>query len=253
MSMYTTDQYEGMIAETVVHKGLNGDSVNAYLARPLGPGPFPGVVLVHHRPGWDEWYREATRKFAHHGYVAICPDLYQRAGFGVPEDIAAKIRAEGGPTDDEVVGDLSGSLEYVRALPYSSGKVAIFGTCSGARHGYLAACRIKSFDAVVHCWGGGVVMAPEALNAATPVAPIDLTADLNAPLIGLFGEDDQSPTPAQAAQLEAELKKHNKTYEFYMYPGAGHGFFYYDRPMYRQEQAMDGWTKVWAFLEKTVG
>ena len=66
----------------------------------------------------------------------------------------------------------------------------------------------------------------------------------------LFGNDDQAPTAAQVNQHEEELKKHGKTYEFHRYDGAGHGFFYYDRPAYRQEQAVDGWKKVFAFLEK---
>ena len=48
------------------------------------------------------------------------------------------------------------------------------------------------------------------------------------------------------------LKKHGKQYEFHRYDGAGHGFFYYDRPAYRQEQAMDGWKKVFAFCERTL-
>jgi carboxymethylenebutenolidase len=48
---------------------------------------------------------------------------------------------------------------------------------------------------------------------------------------------------------EQALKRHGKTYEFHRYPGAGHGFFYYDRPAsYRAEQAVDGWMKVWSFL-----
>ena len=59
--MYQTDMYEGMIAETVMMAGAGGDLINAYYARPLGAGPFPTMVLVHHAPGWDEWYREATR------------------------------------------------------------------------------------------------------------------------------------------------------------------------------------------------
>jgi len=93
-------------------------------------------------------------------------------------------------------------------------------------------------------------MAKEELTPKQPVAPIDLTADLSCPLLGLFGNDDQAPTPAQVDQHEAALKQHNKTYEFHRYDKAGHGFFYYDRPAYRQEQAVDGWKKVWAFLEK---
>lgn len=87
--------YEGMIAEMVSVSGHNGDKIEAYLARPTGPGPFPGVVLIHHLPGWDEWYREATRRFAHHGYAAISHNLYQRVGEGDAADVAAKARAEG--------------------------------------------------------------------------------------------------------------------------------------------------------------
>lgn len=245
-----TDQYEGMLAETVTMHGHNGDVINAYFARPLGPGPYPAVVLAHHMPGWDEWYREATRKFAYHGYLALSPNLYARAGHGTPEDVAAKVRAERGIPDDQAVGDLAGAMHYLRGLPVANGKVAAFGTCSGGRHVYLAACRAPGFDAVLDLWGGRVVMGPDDLTDKQPVAPIDYTADLNCPLLGLFGEEDRSPSPEQVAIHEAELKRLGKHYEFTMYPGAGHGFFYHDRPAYRQEQAVDGWRKVWAFLAK---
>jgi carboxymethylenebutenolidase len=248
--MYQTDMYESMLAETITISGANGDTINAYYARPLGPGPFQGVVLVHHMPGWDEWYREATRKFAHHGYAALSPNLYARAGHGAPDDVAAMVRAAGGVPDDQAVGDIAGALAYLRAQPTSSGKVAVFGTCSGGRHAYLAACRTPGFAAVLNLWGGRVVMSPQELTPNQPVAPLDYTADLQCPILGLFGEQDQSPTPAQVAILEEELKRHGKTVEFHMYPNAGHGFFYYDRPAYRPEQAVDGWKKVFAFLEK---
>ena len=73
--MYQTNMYEGQLAETVTMTGHQGDVINAYFARPLGPGPFPAMVLIHHMPGWDEWYRETTRRFAHHGYLALSPQL----------------------------------------------------------------------------------------------------------------------------------------------------------------------------------
>ena len=248
--MYETNMYEGMLAETVTLPGANGDVINAYFARPLGPGPFPGMVLIHHMPGWDEWYREATRKFAHHGYAALSPNLYFRAGHGTPEDMAAKVRGAGGVPDDQAVGDMAGAVAFLRSLPYVSDKVGIFGTCSGGRHAYLAACRVPGINAVVDCWGGRVVLAQDQLTPNFPVAPIDYTPDLPCPMLGLFGEDDTSPSPEQVAVHEEALKKHGKTYEFHMYPGAGHGFFYYHRPNYRQQQAVDGWAKIWAFLEK---
>jgi len=248
--MYTTDQYEGIIAETVTHSGTNEDMINAYFARPLGKGPFPAMVLAHHMPGWDEWYREAAFRFANHGYVTIVPNLYFRSGHGTPEDMAAKVRAEGGVPDAQAVGDLAGAMKYLRGLPYINGKVGIFGTCSGGRHAYLTACQVSGFDAIVDCWGGNVVMAPDALNEKRPVPPIDYTKDLTCPILGIFGNDDTSPTPEQVNQHEEELNKHGKDYEFHRYDDAGHGFFYYIYKAYRQEQAMDGWQKVWTFLEK---
>ena len=93
-------------------------------------------------------------------------------------------------------------------------------------------------------------MAEEDLTPSRPVAPVDYTKDLNCPILGLFGADDRSPTPAQVAQHESELKKQGKTYDFHMYPGAGHGFFYCHRPNYRQQQAVDGWQKIFTFLDK---
>jgi len=253
MQRYTTDRYEGMLAETTTIHGSGGDTINAYFARPLGAGPFPGVVLIHHAPGWDELYKEFTRKFAYHGYLAICPNIYFRFGHGVPEEVATKVRASGGVADDDVVGDAQGAIDYLRSLPESNGKIGIIGSCSGGRHAFLIACRAKGLTAAVELWGGRVVMKKEELTPKTPVAPIDYTKDLSCPLLGLFGEEDQMPTPAQVALHEQELKKHGKDYEFHMYPKAGHGFFYYDRPAYRQEQAVDGWQKVFAFFDRHLG
>jgi len=247
-----TDAYEGMIAETIPLKGYNGDIINAYFSRPIGAGPFGGIVLVHHMPGWDEFYREFARRFTQHGYVVVCPNLYFRFGHGTPEDVTAKVRGEGGVPDDSVVGDCDAAMNHIKALPYSNGKVGIIGTCSGGRHSFLTACRVQGFDAIADLWGGAVVMNPDQLTPARPVAPIDLTKDLSCPILGLFGNDDQGPSPEQVNRHEEELKKHGKDYEFHRYDGAGHGFFYYHAPNYRQQQAMDGWEKVFTFFGKNL-
>jgi carboxymethylenebutenolidase len=249
-NQFDTGAYDGMIAETMNIKGYNNDTIRAYFARPTGAGPYAGIVLVHHMPGWDEFYRETARRYAQHGYLTICPDLYCRFGTGTPDDVTATARSQGGPSDDQVVGDLDAAKEYLKSLPNSNGKVGITGTCSGGRYTFLTACRTKGFDAAVECWGGAVVMAPDQLTPQRPVAPVDLTKDLSCPLLGLFGNDDQAPSPEQVNQHEEELKKAGKQYEFHRYDGAGHGFFYYDRPAYRQQQAMDGWGKVFDFFGK---
>ena len=139
-------------------------------------------------------------------------------------------------------------MRYLKSLPTSNGKVGIIGGCSGGRHAFLVACRVKGFSAVVDCWGGGVISS--RLTAQNPVAPIDYTKDLSSPLLGLFGNDDQNPSSEHVNQLEEELKKCGKDYEFHRYDGAGHAFWSYDRPAYRPQQAMDAWGKTFAFFGK---
>ena len=135
------------------------------------------MVLLHHAPGWDEWYREATRKFAHHGYATISHNLYHRAGEGKADDVAAKVRAEGGVPDAQVIGDTEGAVQWLRAQPWLNGKVGVFGTCSGGRQTFLYACQTNSIDAACELWGGRVVMSKEELNPKQPVAPIEYTQE----------------------------------------------------------------------------
>ncbi|HLF76317.1 MAG TPA: dienelactone hydrolase family protein [Dehalococcoidia bacterium] len=237
--------YEGQIAETITLPGFHGDEIESYYARPMGAGPFPGVVLIHHMPGCDEWTKETVRRLAHHGYAAISPHLFARHGPGSPDDVAARARAAGGLRDDEVMGDVAGAIAFLRGQPQANGKIGIIGFCSGGRHVYLAACTMDGIDAAVDCWGGSVIVDDSsALNERRPVAPITLTAQMRAPLLGIFGNDDQNPTVAHVNATEAELKKHGKNYEFHRYDGAGHGFFAWTRPNYRQEQSVDAWTKI---------
>src|SRR5215208_2186027 len=123
--------YRGMTCENVTIKGHQGTPITAYVARPSDVGPFPGVVLVHHLPGWSEFYIETTRRFAHHGYLAICATLSERAGVGDPDDVAAKVRAEGGIPVAQMVGDTQAAVKWICEQPHHNGKVGLFGSCSG--------------------------------------------------------------------------------------------------------------------------
>ncbi len=238
-----------MLAETVHIQGHNGDDIQAYFARPLGGGPYPGIVVIHHMPGWDEATKEMTRKLAHHGYVAIDPDLHYREGpESTAEEAAAAARAAGGVPDARCIGDVEGAMRYLRSLPYSSGKVGIIGYCSGGRQVYLVACNVAGLDAAVENYGGRIVAPADQLNERQPVAPIDMTAGLSCPLLGLFGIEDANPSPEHVQAQEAELKRLGKTYEFHTYENAGHGFFAVDRPSYRQEAAVDGWKRVFEWF-----
>src|SRR5258705_12710556 len=73
---FSSDARVGLTAEVITYPGGNGDEIHAWLARPDGDGPAPGIVAVHHLPGWDEFYREFAERLARHVYNVICPGLY---------------------------------------------------------------------------------------------------------------------------------------------------------------------------------
>jgi len=242
--------YRSMIAEEIFYRGHEGDQVQAYVARPLGDGPFGSVIVIHHMPGWDAGIMEIARKIADQGYLTIAPNLYTRFGTGDPDEVAAVARAAGGTPDATFVGDTAGAIDYLRLMPTSNGKVGIIGFCSGGRHAVLAASSLDNLDAAVDCWGGLVIASEEQLDENHPVAPFDMTANLASPLLGIFGNDDASPTPEQVNQHEEALKQHGKTYKFNRYDGAGHGFFSVNRPGYRAEQATTAWVEVFKWYDR---
>jgi carboxymethylenebutenolidase len=242
--------YEGMIAETVRVHGDKGDLIDGYAARPLGQGPLAGVIVVHHMPGFDEWTREVVRRIAHHGYNAVAPDLHFRQGPGTPTEKADRVREQGGQIDTQVIADLGGGERYLRDLPTSNGKVGLIGFCSGGRVAYMASAKMPTLACAVDCWGGNVASPPAKPSKNQPVPPIDMTAEIAMPLLGLFGNEDKNPGPEQVDRIEAALKQHNKTYEFHRYDGVGHAFFNWFGERYSAEQAQDGWGKVFGFFEK---
>jgi carboxymethylenebutenolidase len=240
--------YDAMMAETIRFAGHDEDLIEGYLARPLRPGPYGSVVVIHHMPGYDDPTKEIARRFAANGYAALCPNLYSRESGGVsPADAAAAVRAKGGVPDERLVGDVGGAAAYLRALSASNGKVGVIGYCSGGRQSFLAACSLQ-LDAAVDCYGAFVVGTPPE-GMPLKIGPIlHLAKDLSCPLLGLFGADDQYPTPEQTAELARELTTQEKTHEFHTYEGAGHAFFAVDRPSYRPEAATEGWQRIWEWF-----
>jgi carboxymethylenebutenolidase len=237
--------YDAMLAESIMITGHGGDTIEAYSARPLDGAARGGVVVIHHMPGYDESTKEIARNFAFHGYNAVMPNLYWRDAPGAsPDDAAATARSKGGVPDDRLVGDVAGAMAYLKNLSNSNGKVGTIGYCSGGRQSFLAAVSLQ-LDAAVDCYGAFVT--GEAREGTTMVPIVDKPPDLSCPLLGLFGNDDQYPSPAHVDELEEALKANGKNYEFHRYPDTGHSFFSVNRPAYRPESATDGWQQIFAF------
>ena len=239
--------YDATLAETVRFPGANGDLLEAYAARPLAPSPRGGVVVIHHLPGYDRETKEFVRRFAVMGYNAVCPNLYTRISPDAShEDQAAAARAQGGVPDQQVVDDVAGATAYLKALSNSNGKVGVIGHCSGGRQSFLMSTTLP-LEAAVVCYGGLIVgETPPQMPSMVPL--VDRAPKVQMPILGLFGNDDQFPTPDQVDVLDKALTEAGKDHEFHRYDGAGHAFFSVDRPSYRVEAAIDGWQRISGFF-----
>ena len=227
------------------YSSQDGTQINAYLSQPAIPGRFPGVIVTMEGMGFEDHMKDIARRFAGEGYIAIAPDLYTREGRPAADKVMEVLF---GVPDSQTMGDLEGAALYLKNHAHANGKVGIIGFCSGGRYTLMFACTSKNVDAAVDSAGGYIIT--EELTDARPVAAIDMVSDLSCPLLALFGEEDDNPTLAHAARLKEELDKHSKTYEFKMYPNAGHAFFADYRPSYRAAPAQDMWHRVLGFYEK---
>ena len=244
---------DSLCAETITIAGHGGDEIEAYIARPSQETKRGGVVVIHHLPGYDRATKEITRRFAELGYDAVCPNLYTREAPGAaPDDAAATARAQGGVPDERLVGDVGGAAEQLRSLPSSNGRVGVIGYCSGGRQSVLVACNLE-LEAAVDCFGAFVVGTPPEGFPLKVTNLVDQLPNLGCPLLGLFGNDDQHPSPEQVDELDRILTELGKPHEFHRYDDAGHAFFSVDRPSYRVAAANDGWERIQAFYTTNLG
>ena len=223
----------------------DGTQIDAYLSQPSAPGPYPGVIVTMEGMGLEDHMKELCRRFAEQGYIAIAPDLYTREGRPAPDRVLEVLFSV---PDSQTMGDLEGAALFLKNHAHANGRVGIIGFCSGGRYTLMFACTSSNINAAVDSAGGHII--PDELTEARPVAAVDMVANLNCPLLALFGEEDPNPSPEHAARLKQELDAHNKDYEFVHYPNAGHAFFADYRPSYRAAPAQDMWHRVLLFYER---
>ncbi len=216
--------------------------MSCYVGLPQGSGPFPGVMVCMHAPGVDEFITGIVHRLAASGFVAIAPDLYHRDQNALD---APKVRM-GRLLDRQILQDLDAATRHLRDLPeVSAERTGAIGFCMGGRVAYLYASEDSQLRVAVVFYGGKI-----RVPWGEHQAPFDRTERISCPILGLFGEEDTNPSPADVAMLDAELKRTGKVHEFYSYAGAGHAFLNHLRSSYRPEAAVDAWSKCEAALTR---
>lgn len=243
----------GLVTETV-QLSPPDTQIPAYLARPAGAGPYPVVIVVSEIFGVHEYIRDVCRRLAQLGYVAMAPDFFARAGDPSGMSDYAEIRKiVATATDEQVMGDLSAAMAFLKAQDYAQADTAaITGFCWGGNITWQACQRLNLFKAGV-AWYGRLARPADA-PADERQWPVDMAEDLSAPVLGLYAGKDQGIPLSDVDKMRSALAAAGKTdSEIIVYPESQHGFHADYRSAYDADAARDGWTRMLAhFAEHDV-
>jgi carboxymethylenebutenolidase len=231
-------------------KAPSGDfQVPIYEARPAGKGKYPAVLVIPEIFGMHEHIKDVTRRFAREGFLGITFEPYAREG-GVLHlpDIDAVRKVVDPVPDARVMGDLDALVAYVKKHPAARpDRIGVTGFCRGGMYTLLFAAHSPEVKAAVSWYGA---IKPAKTPGVRTAGPIDLAAQITAPVLGLYGAEDLGIPVADVREMEAALKAAGKTAEFVIYPGAPHAFFADYRPSYRAEAAKDAWGRCLGWFNK---
>ena len=224
-------------------------TIPGYRAMPDKGGPFPTVLVVQEIFGVHEHIQDLCRRLAKAGYYAIAPDLYARQGDPSKiSDIQELIKTIVSKVPDaQVMSDLDATEAYAKSTGKAdTAKLAVTGFCWGGGIVWRYAAHNPALKAAV-AWYGPIDRPRTELQ---PKYPIDLAADLKAPVLGLYGGADTGIPVESVERMRAACKAAEKTCEIVIYPDTPHGFNADYRPSYRAEAAKDGWAKMLAWFKE---
>ncbi|HVZ06110.1 dienelactone hydrolase family protein [Hyphomicrobium sp.] len=228
---------------------VSGGEMPAYFARPTD-APNPPIVLVAMEIfGLHEYIKDVARRIAKLGALAVAPDYYFRQGnLAEIGEISKLMPLVNSKPDAELLSDLDATVRWAESQGGDKTRIGIIGFCRGGRTVWEYCATSDDVKAGVSFYGS--LIDPAAQKSIWPRSPLELASQMKAPVLGLYGAEDQGITPAQVARMKAALAAAGKTAEFKIYPGAGHGFHADYRPSYNKDAAEDAWQEATAWLKK---
>jgi carboxymethylenebutenolidase len=235
-----------IISENVRFEG-KGVTLGGYLSKPAGKGPYPGVIVIHENRGITDYIKDVTNNVAKEGYVGLAVNLVSRSlGSDYPGGSDEAVNALGKLPDADAMADLDAGVEYLKRQPVVfTNSIGCMGFCMGGRFSLLFAAHRKDLKAAVVFYGRPI----NKITPLQPKSPIDFVPELTVPLLGNYGEADEGIPVGDVKKLEEELKKHNKTFDIKIYPGAKHAF-HREGPNYHAEAAKDSWKRAMNWFAK---
>jgi len=214
------------------------ETVKGLLYTPAGKGPFPAIIVIHEYWGLNDWVKEQASKLSDQGYEALAIDLY-RGKVATTPDLAHELMR--GVPEDRAKRDLHAAFEFLQAQPsVKKDRIGAIGWCMGGGYSLDVALQEPTLAADVINYG----------HLATDPAELK---NINAPILGSFGGQDQGITPDDVHEFEAAMKQLDKKVEIKIYDDAGHAF---ENPNnktgYRPADAADAWKRTVNFLAENL-
>ena len=237
--------------------GMLLDDMMTYVSQPDVPGKNPAIIIGHEALGISNYMRGVADRYAAAGFFVVVPALYHREGNteGIRgtnpvfdfEDVEGRQKARGNLNDDQTILDINTTIAWLQRSPRVLGdKIGIVGFCMGGRVAYLAAAACPGLSAA-SCFYPGDLMKPYGTQGPSP---FDLTPNIQCPIMGNWGGDDNNPTVEEVGKFEAELKKHGKTCDFKIYPGVAARFCSDTPGAYHKEHAEDSLARTLDWFKK---
>lgn len=223
----------------------DGSTMAAYLARPEGGGPRPGVIVLQEAFGVNAHIRSIADRLAAEGYAAIAPELFHRTapGFDAPYGNLDLTRPHAQAlTEAGLSADLKAAYEALRGRADVKGEaVGSIGFCMGGRVSYLANAFLP-LKAAISFYGARI--APALLDRAPR---------LNGSLLLVWGGKDAHIPPEDRRAVYDAAAAAGKDVVEAAFSAAGHGFHCDARPSYHPASARAAWALSIAFLKERLG
>ena len=225
---------------------VEGTAMRTFVARPTDPAVAdiaPGVLVIQHAGGVDQFVQGMARRLAAAGFVAAAPELYHRQD--PPPD--EPLERMGLLRDAEIIADSEAVLDLLGAEEGAAGRpAAVVGFCMGGRAAYLLAAASARLRAAVAFYGGNIRV---AWGEGEP--PFERLGEIRCPVLGFFGGRDSNPSPEDRDAIDAELTRHGVEHRFHSFAGAGHGYMdFTNATRYHTEAAADSWPLTLEFLSR---
>lgn len=206
------------------------------------------ILVVGEIWGVHEHIKDVCRRVAKAGYFAVANEPYWKIGeLWKLADINQVIAGANQLSDEQAFRDLDATVAWAaKHANADPKKLGITGFCRGGRMVWMYTAHSKQVKAGVS-WYGGLSPAPPAITTT----PMDVTDQLNAPVLGLYGGADQGIPVQLVERLRAGLLAFGKDKGsvIVVYDGMPHAFNADYRPSYHKEAAEDGWKRMLAWFK----